>query len=202
MELDAEFGTQGSDQTDLTQLLARFRLGDPQAAESLIPIVYHSLRQIAASRLRSERPDHTLQPTELVHEVFIRLFGNQTIEWQDRLHFFIVASNQMRRLLVDYARARNADKRHGGLHQVELSDDHGHKKTPVAPIDVLALDQALNALAEDFPRCAQVIELRYFGGLTEKEAADALDISISTLKRDWEFARAFLYRYLKSTRNT
>lgn len=180
---------------EITMLLSRFRRGDTEAANKLLPIVYDSLRQLARRRLRAERSDHTLQPTALVHEVFLELFGDEDIDWKDRLHFFAVASNQMRHLLVDYARAKQADKREGDRQRIEL--DEVSASTPPLDTDVLALDEALNQLAADHPRSAQIVELRYFGGMTEREAAEALEISVSTLKREWEFARAWLYKRLK-----
>ena len=184
---------------EITQLLARFGRGDAEAASRLLPIVYNSLRDLARGRLRLERAGHTLQPTALVHEVFLQLFGNENIDWQDRLHFFVVASHQMRRLLVDYARARQADKREGSLQRVELEEAQAEMApNAVDVVDMLALDQALQRLAAEYPRAAQVVELRYFGGLTEKEAAAALDVSTSTIKREWEFARAWLYKRLRS----
>ena len=182
---------------EITRLLSRFRQGDAEAADRLLPVVYDSLRQLARSRLRGERSDHTLQPTALVHEAFLDLFGNEKFDWQDRLHFFVVASNQMRRLLVDYARAKQAGKRDGDRQRVEL--DEVAIYTPPLDLDVLALDEALTQLAAYHPRAAQVVELKYFGGMTEKEAAEALEISISTLKREWEFARAWLFKRLKPT---
>ncbi|MGH9799559.1 MAG: ECF-type sigma factor [Blastocatellia bacterium] len=181
---------------EITLLLSRFRRGDAEAADRLLPIVYESLRLLARRCLRTERPGHTLQPTALVHEVFLELFGNEKIDWQDRLHFFVVASNQMRRLLVDYARARQADKREGDRQRIDLTEIDAYSVPPDG--DVLALDEALRQLAADYPRAASVVELRYFGGMTEKEAAEALGISVSTLKREWEFARAWLYKRLKS----
>lgn len=182
---------------EITQLLARFRQGDAEAASQLLPIVYNSLRNLARSQFRNERANHTLQPTALVHEVFLQLFGNEKIDWHDRLHFFVVASKQMRRLLVDYARAKQADKREGDRHRVELTEAAEPAPSPVDLIDVLALDQALQLLAAEHPRAAQVVELRYFGGMTEAEVAEALCISVSTIKREWEFARVWLYKRLK-----
>lgn len=182
---------------EITTLLSRFRRGDTEAANQLLPIVYDSLRQLAHRQFRNERFNHTLQPTALVHEIYLELFGDEEIDWKDRLHFFAIASNQMRRLLVDYARARQADKREGNRQRIEL--DEVAVSTPPLDIDVLALDEALTQLAADYPRAAQVVELKYFGGMTEKEAAEALEISVSTLKREWEFARAWLYKQLKST---
>ena len=165
----------------------------------MLPIVYDALRNLARSRLRTERADHTLQPTALVHEVFLRLFGNEKIDWQDRLHFFVVASKQMRRLLVDYARAKQSGKREGDLHRVEFNEAQTQAMpNAVDLVDVLALDQVLQRLAAEYPRAAQIVELRYFGGMTEKETAEALGVSIATIKREWEFARAWLYKRLKS----
>lgn len=181
---------------EITLLLARFRHGDGEAAAQLLPVVYDSLRQLARRKLRSERFDHTLQPTALVHEAFLNLFGNEKFDWKDRLHFFVVASNQMRRLLVDYARAKQADKREGDRQRIDM--DEVTASTPPLNLDVLALDEALTQLAADFPRAAHVVELKYFGGMTEKEAAEALEVSVSTIKREWEFARAWLFKRLRS----
>jgi len=181
---------------EITMLLSRFRYGDADAANQLIPIVYDSLRQLARRSLRTERHNHTLQPTALVHEVFLELFGDEQIDWQNRLHFLKVASKQMRRLLVDYARAKRASKREGDLHRVELLETR--LTTPALNPDVLALDQVLEQLAAEDPRAAQVVELRYFGGLTEKETAEALEISVSTVKREWDYARAWLFKRLRS----
>ncbi|MEP7337490.1 MAG: sigma-70 family RNA polymerase sigma factor [Acidobacteriota bacterium] len=184
---------------EITQLLLRFRQGDAEAANRLLPIVYDALRNQARFQFRNERHNHTLQPTALVHEVFLQLFGNEKIDWHDRLHFFVVASNQMRRLLVDYARAKQAHKREGDRQRVELTETETAMSTPTLNPDVLALDQALELLAADHPRAAQVVELRYFGGMTEKETAEALEISLATVKREWEFARAWLFKRLKSS---
>lgn len=180
---------------EITQLLLRFRQGDAEAADLLLPVVYNSLRNLARRQFRNERADHTMQPTALVHEVFLQLFGNEKIDWQDRLHFFVVASNQMRRLLVDYARAKQAGKRDGNRHRVELTEVTEQMPPPDAGL--LALDQALLQLAAEHPRAAQIVELKYFGGMTEKEVAEALGISVSTVKREWEFARAWLFKRLK-----
>ena len=145
---------------EITQLLARFRRGDPEAADRLLPIVYDSLRNLARNQFRNERTNHTLQPTALVHEVFLQLFGNEKIDWQDRLHFFVVASKQMRRLLVDYARAKQAGKRDGDRQRVELTETA--TSMPALNPDVLALDQALEQLAAEDPRAAQVVETPVF----------------------------------------
>lgn len=179
-------------------MLIRFRRGDAEAANHLLPLVYDALRQQAGAVFQHERHHHTLQPTALVHEVFLRLFGNEKIDWQDRQHFFILAAHQMRRLLVDHARAKQAAKRDGHRQRVALTDPAAlAQPTPSNPVDVLALDQALERLAAEDARAAQIVELRYFGGMTESEAAQALGISVSTLKRDWELARIWLFRQLK-----
>lgn len=185
---------------EITQLLIRIRAGDTEATELLIPIVYDELRRIARRCLRSEQ-DNPLQPTELVHETYLRLFksevGDETTEWKNRTHFFAIAALQMRRILVDHARARQADKHGGAYQRVEITEADGHSH----PLDIdiiLPLDEALRRLERLHPRHAKIVELRYFGGLTQEEAAEALDISLTTLKREWEFARAWLFRQLTS----
>jgi len=186
--------------TEITQLLARFREGDAAAAEKLMPIIYDELRRVARRCLKKKPDNHTLQPTELVHETYLRLFkpeaGDGLTEWKDRTHFFAVAALQMRRILVDHARARQADKREGDRQRVELTEANGH--SPPLNVDLVALDEALLLLEQEHPRAAKVVELRYFGGMTEKEAAEALGISVTTLKREWEFARAWLFKRLRS----
>ncbi|MGE0133358.1 MAG: sigma-70 family RNA polymerase sigma factor [Blastocatellales bacterium] len=187
--------------TEITQLLVSFRAGDTAAAEKLMPIVYDELRRAARRCLKSERNNHTLQPTELVHETYLRLFTpeaeDETTEWKNRAHFFAIASLQMRRILVDHARAKKADKREGSRQRVELTEADGH--SPLPGVDLIALDQALQKLEELHPRHAKIVEMRYFGGMKEKEAAEALEISVTTLKREWEFARAWLFKRLKSS---
>lgn len=184
--------------TEITRLLARIRAGDAAAHEQLIPLVYDELRRLARHYLQQEQPPHTLQPTALVNELYLRLFNPpgsaEPVEWQDRNHFFVVAARQMRRLLVDHARAKHAAKRDGERQRVELTAADAH--TAPLDLDLLALNQALSRLEADHPRAAQVIELRYFAGLTEAEAAEALGIGLTTLKREWEFARAWLFQQL------
>jgi RNA polymerase sigma factor (TIGR02999 family) len=186
--------------TEITQLLTRFREGDAAAAEKLMPIIYDELRRVARRCLKKRSGNHTLQPTELVHETYMRLFkleaGEGMTEWKDRTHFFAVAALQMRRILVDHARARQADKREGDRWRVELTEDDGHSPPPDA--ELIALDQALQELEEHHPRHAKIVVLRYFGGLTQEEAAEALGISVTTIKREWAFARARLYKRLKT----
>jgi RNA polymerase sigma factor (TIGR02999 family) len=162
-------------------------------------IVYPELHRLAAHYLRGERPDHTLQATALVHEVYVHLFGGgATIGWQNRSHFFAVAARQMRRILVDHARARNAVK--GPGHHARLPLDAAIDVGSGPDEDVLALDEALTALARIDSRASEVVELRFFGGLEEREAAHVLGISVATLKRDWVFARAWLFKILKPAR--
>ncbi len=153
-------------------------------------VVYGELHQIAARQMRRERGEHTLQATALVHETYLRLFGSEPIDWQNRAHFFAVAAQQLRRVLVDHARRGRSEKRGGGQIKFSLDEMDG----PVVDRDerVLEIDQALARLESLDERAAKVVELRYFGGLSEKEAAEALGISVATLKRDWEFARTWL----------
>jgi len=184
---------------EITQLLARIREGDQTAADQLIPIVYDQLRRLARSYLKNERAGHTLQPTALVHEAYLRLFKssdqNGPIEIKNREHFFVIAAQLMRRILVDHARSKKSGKREGRLQRVEMSEDDNHSPPP--DIDHIALDQALQKLAEFHPRHVKIVELRFFCGLTQEEAAEALGISLSTLKREWAFARARLFEQLK-----
>jgi RNA polymerase sigma factor (TIGR02999 family) len=178
---------------EVTRLLKAMAHGDPQAADSLLPLVYAELHRLAKAYMRRERPDHTLQPTALVHEAFLRLAGAASLSAQDRTHFLRTASQAMRRVLVDHARARNAQKRGGALH-VTLDEAIAGRTEP--PIDMLALDDALDRLGAAEPRWAQVVELRYFAGLEIPEVAAALGVSPATVKRDWQFARAWLSREL------
>lgn len=179
---------------DVTVLLHRFREGDTGAADELLPLVYRELRKLAAAKMKNERADHTLQPTALVHEVYLRLAGGAEVDWQNRAHFFAVAAQQMRRVMVDHARADKAEKRGGDAVVISLDDFNG--VTLPRDESLIALDDALLRLAQELPRPAKVIELRYFGGLTEPETAAVLGIGVSTLKRDWEFARAWLAKQL------
>lgn len=167
---------------------------DPEAAEKLITSVYQELRQLAGYYMRGERADHTLQPTALVHEMFLRLSKSEPVSWQNRAHFFAVAAQQLRRILVNHARDRHADKRGGNPVKVTLSYLNGLSQA--RELDVLDLNDALDRLEKFEPRAARVIELRFFAGLTEAEAAEALGISIASLKRDWAFGRAWLLRQL------
>jgi RNA polymerase sigma factor (sigma-70 family) len=201
-------------QQPVTQLLAEWRDGDERAFAQLSSLLYNELRELAHRHLRRERADHTIQKTALVHEVFVRLVAQQSVDWQSRAHFFGLASRLMRRILVDYARARAANKRGGGAPVVSLDelaqpqeDGSAPDKTPTAlhhldahtQDDVAAIDAALTRLEQVDARQAQIIEMRYFGGLTVEQTAEALDISDATVKREWTLARAWLKRELGKT---
>jgi RNA polymerase sigma-70 factor, ECF subfamily len=182
--------------SDVTTLLGELRSGNEKARDELVTIVYPELRRIAGRYLRQERSSHTLRPTALVHEVYLRLFGTEQATWQNRAHFFAVVAREMRHLLVDYARKRNAMKRSDGNVRISLTDFPAI--TGDYEEDLVALDEALSRLERIDPRVSQVVELRFFTGLSERETAEALKISISTLKRDWNFAKAWLFDQLKS----
>jgi RNA polymerase sigma factor (TIGR02999 family) len=180
---------------EVTRLLDAWRSGDPEALDRLVPFVHAELRRIAARQLRRERGAHTLQPTALVNEAFLRLVGQQA-RWQNRAHFFGVAAKLMRRVLVDHARRRLTVRRGAGAVRIELEED-----TRVAPgpdLDLLALDEALDALSLQDARQSKVVELRYFGGLSIEETAEALDVATSTVKLDWQMARSWLLRRLST----
>jgi RNA polymerase sigma factor (TIGR02999 family) len=183
---------------DLTRLLVAWRSGDAGALDRLVPLVYGELRRQARLQLRHERAGHTLQPTALVHEAFLRLFGQSRAQWQNREQFFAVAARAMRRALVDHARARAAAKRGDGRTQLALAD--APEAAAAAGVDVLALDEVLDRLAALDPRQARVVELRYFGGLSASETAIALGTSLATVNRDWAMARAWLFRELGGAR--
>lgn len=175
---------------EVTVLLRRVSAGDKDAESELLPRVYAELKRLALSQLRSERPGHTLQATALVHEAYMRL-ANQQEGWNGRAHFYALAAKVMRRILTDYARQRNAGKRGGG--KIKLSLDE-HLGVPVEQCPMLTdLDEALERLEEISPRQAKIIELRFFGGLTEDEVAEVIGVSSRTVKRQWESARAWLY---------
>jgi RNA polymerase sigma factor (TIGR02999 family) len=177
--------------SEVTQILHAIAEGDPDAASQLLPLVYDELRRLAAAQMAREKPWHTLDATALVHEAWMRLAGDQPFE--SRSHFFRASAEAMRRILVDYARARNADKRGGRWNRVELADWH---KFAQAPEQVLALSEALDRFAASEPRKAELVTLRFFGGLTMPEAADALGVSLPTAERWWAFARSWLYTEL------
>jgi RNA polymerase sigma factor (TIGR02999 family) len=181
---------------DVTALLSDWSRGDPAAINQLLPLVYAELRRMAARRLRSERAGHTLQPTALVHEVYLRLVDQRQVTWQDRTHFFAVAAQIMRRILVDSARRHNAGKRGQGVACVSI-DDVQETAAPDA-LPILALDHALHRLQDVDAGLARIVELRAFGGLTIEEAAHVLEVSPSTAKREWRTAKAWLKRELGS----
>jgi RNA polymerase sigma factor (TIGR02999 family) len=180
--------------SDVTELLNRWGRGDVEAFNALVPKVYDELHQLAAHYLRAERASHTLQPTALVHECYLRLSGLREARLQNRTHFYGAAAGVMRRVLVDHARRRNAAKRGGG--EAAPSIDGGLDVLGSAGLDLEALDGALDALARFAPEKARVVELRFFGGLTVDETAAFLGVSPVTVKRHWKFARAWLYREL------
>jgi RNA polymerase sigma factor (TIGR02999 family) len=182
---------------DVSRLLQAWGRGDAQAGEDLVPLVYRELRRRAAAYLRNERPDHTLQPTALVHEAYVRLVGQDRVSWHNRSQFFGVAAQMMRRILVDHARRHHAAKRPGAGAKVTLDDHFGSVK----PYDceILLLDQALDELAGIDARQAEIVQLRYFGGLSEEEVAALLALSRATITREWQTARTWLYRRMTRT---
>jgi len=185
------------DPTEITQLLRAWSSGDQAALDRVAECVYGELRVMARRYMKNEHPDNTLQTTALVHEVYIRLVDATNIDWHARAQFFAVAAQMMRRILVDAARARRSHKRGGLAVKVNIEETAILSVTPERSI--LALDEALTVLSQVAPRQAKVVELRYFGGLTEQEIVAALDISPRTVRRDWDLARAWLLRELSHT---
>jgi RNA polymerase sigma factor (TIGR02999 family) len=178
-----------------TRLLNEVGAGDPEAAAALLPLVYGQLRALAGRKMRHERPDQTLQATALVHEAYLRLIDAAKVQrWDGRWHFFAAAAEAMRRILVENARRRQRHKRGGDRRRVDL--DRVELAVDGTPDRLLALDEALTNLAEKHPEKAQLVKLRYFGGLTNEEAAQAIGVSTSTADRHWAFARAWLYRQM------
>ena len=182
---------------EVTRLLKRLKEGDRDAGEQLIPLVYDQLRGAARRALARERPGHTLQATELVHQAYFKLLGSAQVDWQGRAHFVAIAARAMRQILVDHARRRQADKRGGGVQHVTLGDAEAELALP--PEELLALDAALDRLQEHDPRMRSVVEYRFFGGLTEKEIAEVLDLTVRTVQRDWVKARAWLHQEIYPT---
>jgi RNA polymerase sigma-70 factor, ECF subfamily len=181
----------------ITRLLVDWRGGDQAALEQLIPLVHDELRRLARRHMARERVDHTLQATALVNEAFVRLIDVRQIKWQDRAHFFAMSSRLMRRILVDFARSKGYQKRGGGAQKVSF--DEALVVTTEPGQDLVALDDALNALAAFDGRKAQVVEMRFFGGLSVEETAEALKVSVDTVMRDWKLAKAWLLRELKQS---
>ena len=190
--------TPASDQADtvnLTGLLQRMQAGDQRASEKAVGLVYDELHRIAAKAIKRERPDHLLQTTALIHEAYVRLVGSQPLEINSRGHFFAIASQQMRRILIDYARERGAQRRGSGSVHAELEG----LQIGFAPrgIDLLLLDESLQELQAIDPRAAKVVEMRFFGGYSDKDVVEALGVSLATVRRDWDFARAWLFDRMK-----
>jgi len=186
-----------SEPGDVTRLLQSWNCGEKAALDSLVPLVYRELRKLASAYLHRERSDHTLQPTALVHEVYLRLVDQSAAECRSRTHFYAIAANLMRQILVDHARYRRAAKRGG--EKVVIDEASG----AVQPreMDLIALDEALDRLAELDPRQSRIVELRFFGGLTEDEIAEVLGVSPITVKRDWRMARAVLQKEVRGGSN-
>ena len=182
---------------DVTQLLQLWSNGQEQALDRLLPQIHDELRKLAASYLRKERPDHTLQPTALVNEAFLRLVDQRSAKWQNRAHFFGIAAQAMRRILVDHARAHSAGKRGGAVRKVSLDD--ANIIGPQVDVDLLALDEALTRLAAMDPQQSRIVELRFFGGLTMEETAEVMRISPATIGREWRMAKAWLSAELGRT---
>ncbi len=179
---------------DVTRLLVAWRGGDADALDRLLPLVYAELRRVAHRYMRDERPNHPLQTTALVHEAYLRLIDVTRVDWQSRNHFFAVSAQMMRRILVEAARRRQADKRGGDASHVAL--DEAFVPAPERAADLLALDEALERLATLAPRKARVVELRYFAGLSVEETAGVLEVSAETVMRDWRMAKLWLQRDL------
>jgi RNA polymerase sigma-70 factor (ECF subfamily) len=180
---------------DVTRLLAALNTGDPDARPALVSLVYSELRKLASRYLRHERANLTLQPTALVHEAYLRLAEQHGVRWQNRAHFFGVAAQAMRRILVDHARAHQASKRGGGRAPVPL--DEVEIGTPQRPEDVALLDEALTRLEKLDPQQGRIVELRFFAGLTVEETGEVLGVSATTVKREWSLARAWLHREMR-----
>ena len=185
-----------SKRTDVTSILKHASEGDESAVNRLLPLVYDELRALAESYLQRERPDLTLQATALVHEAYVRLIKQEDVEWQNRAHFFAVAAQAIRRILVDHARGHERVKRGGDRQRVRLDEDLA------APgdrdLDLLAIDEALERLAQLHPRQAQIVELRFFAGLSIEETAEVMHLSPASIKREWTAARAWLFRELRA----
>jgi RNA polymerase sigma-70 factor, ECF subfamily len=182
---------------DVTILLAELKKGDKEAASKLIPIVYDELRRLAGSYMRHERSDHTLQATALVHEAYLKLIEQRSVDWQSRAHFFGIAAQVMRRILLDHARGHLREKRGGGERTIPIEE--GLVFAPEQSLDLVKLDQALEQLTELDPRQGKIVELRFFGGLTVEQTAELLGISPKTVKRDWSVAKAWLHGELRAS---
>ena len=192
-------GRGGSDQTllksETTRILHDLRGGNREALDRLMPIVYRELRRLAQHYLRNERPDHTLQATALVHEAFLRLIDQTNVQWQDRAHFIGISAHLMREILINHAVARKRLKRGGGQYKVSVEEAGAWLSEP--EVDLIVLNDALNELAAIDPRQSQIVELRFFGGLSVEETAEALTLSTATVKREWRLAKAWLHSRIK-----
>jgi len=184
----------GTDSGQVTQLLKAMRAGDPQAAQDLLPLVYAELHRLAKSYMRRERPDHTLQATALINEAYLRLAGEE-IDWKNRAHFIGLSAQVMRRVLVDYARARKAEQRGGGLQRIEMQEELAVSPEKLEQVE--EIDELLKKLEKQNPRQARVIELRYFGGLSFEEIGALLQLTSRTAKSDWALARIWLLDQLQ-----
>jgi RNA polymerase sigma-70 factor, ECF subfamily len=179
----------------VTEILAELRNNERSSIDELLPVVYAELRRLAGSHLSGERVNHTLQPTALVHEAYIRLIGQRETEWQDRAHFFGIASRLMREILIEHARGRHRDKRMGE-YKTQVAFDEALNFGKQEPLDVLAVDQAMTKLEELDGRQARIVELKFFGGMTIEEIAEVLELSAATVKREWATAKMLLYKIL------
>lgn len=179
-----------TDKHEITKLLNNAQAGDKKSLDEFLPIVYNELRRVAENQLQNERDDHTLQATALVHEAYLRLLEQKDVDWKNRLHFFSIAAEMMRRILVNYAVKKNAKKRGDGATRISL--DEAVSYTKQRDFDLVALDEALTELAEFDEKQARIVELRFFGGLTIEETAEVLEVSDSTVKREWRMAKAWL----------
>ena len=181
---------------NLTQLLIRWRAGDKSALDEMTPVLYEELRRLARHFLAAERRDHTLQPTALVHEAYLRLIGQHSVDWKNRAHFLAMAATMMRRILINHAEAHKAAKREGSVEMVALDEALGIKTDP--RVDLLHLNHTLERLSGMDEQQGRVVELRYFGGLTVEETAEVLGISPATVKREWSTARLWLMQQMES----
>lgn len=181
----------------ITEILAELRTNERASVDELLPVVYNELRRLAGGHLSGERPSHTLQPTALVHEAYIRLIGQRETEWQDRAHFFGIASRLMREILIEHARGKNRQKR-GGEFKTQILLDEAVSYSDHQPLDVLAVDEAMTKLEELDERQARIVEMKFFGGLTIDEIGEVLSISPATIKREWSSAKLFLGKMLGS----
>lgn len=186
---------------EITQLLVAWNHGDQAALEALSPLINQELRRLAKHYMAGERQGHVLQPTALVNEAWLRLIDWQNVEWQNRAHFFSLAAQMMRHTLMEYARAQQREKR-GGREGVQVSLSEAANVAPERSADLIALDDALQTLEKLDPRQARVVELRFFGGLSQEETAEALHVSVGTVRRDWSLAEAWLFRELNRKEST